>query len=102
TINQLKIEGTFYKTHQEKAPLILFFHGGGLIWGTRHDMKEEQIELYTENGYNVLTVDYRLAPESKLPNIMNDIKDALQWVLHEGHQVVDYDPQRIAVIGSSA
>lgn len=102
TVNQLDIAGSFYKTNTANAPLVLFIHGGGLIWGTRHDMKKEQIELYLENGYNVLTIDYRLAPESKLPNIINDIKDATDWVLEEGYKQLDYDPKRVVVIGSSA
>src|SRR5699024_12370731 len=99
-VNQLDIAGSFYKTNTANAPLVLFIHGGGLIWGTRHDMKKEQIELYLENGYNVLTIDYRLAPESKLPNIINDIKDAIDWVLEEGYKQLDYDPKRVVVIGS--
>lgn len=102
TVNHLNIDGTFYKTSASKAPLVLFIHGGGLIWGTRDDMKQEQIDFYLQNGYNVLTIDYRLAPESKLPNIMNDVRDAVSWVLDEGHSQLDYDPERVVVIGSSA
>jgi dipeptidyl aminopeptidase/acylaminoacyl peptidase len=43
-----------------------------------------------------------LAPETKLPFIIEDIRDAFQWVRAEGARVFDFDPDRIAVAGGSA
>lgn len=102
TVNNCDIQGDFHPTSTSNAPLVLFIHGGGLIWGARTDMKKEQIDFYTVHGYNVFTIDYRLAPEVKLPNIINDIRDAVLWVLHDGHKQLDYDPSRVVVVGSSA
>ena len=65
-------------------------------------MKSEQIELYHQAGFNIFSIDYRLAPESKLPAMKEDIADALHWVENEGAKQFDYDPEKIAVIGSSA
>lgn len=102
SVNNCDIQGDFHPTSTKNAPIVLFIHGGGLTWGTRADMKKEQIEFYTENGYNVFTIDYRLAPEVKIPNIINDIRDAVDWVLQDGHKQLDYDPTRVVVVGSSA
>lgn len=96
------IKGDFYSIEEKHAPLIVYIHGGGLIFGSRTDMKKEQIDLYLQAGYNVCTIDYRLAPESKLAEIKEDIADALLWLKEQGVNQFDFDPERIAVIGSSA
>ena len=100
--NGCEIKGDFYSVGKEHAPLVVYIHGGGLIFGTRTDMKKEQIDLYLQAGYNVCTIDYRLAPESKLPAIKQDIEDALIWLREHGASKFGFDPERMAVIGSSA
>ena len=35
-------------------------------------------------GYVVVSIDYRLAPETKLPAILDDVKDAFAWIRSEG------------------
>ncbi|MFS0690364.1 alpha/beta hydrolase [Sporosarcina sp. 179-K 8C2 HS] len=97
-----ELKGDFYPASEKSRPVIVFIHGGGLVWGSREDMKSEQIEFYQQAGFNIFSIDYRLAPESKLPAIQEDIVDALRWVENEGVKQFDYDPKKIAVIGSSA
>jgi acetyl esterase/lipase len=97
-----EIMGDFYSAGQKFSPVLVFIHGGGLFWGSREDMKPEQIQFYTQAGFNVFSIDYRLAPETKLPEIKNDIISALTWLENEGLQQFDYNPGKIAVIGSSA
>ncbi|GEN83748.1 esterase [Sporosarcina luteola] len=97
-----ELKADFYSASKDASPLIVFIHGGGLIWGSREDMKSEQIEFFLHAGFNIFSIDYRLAPETKLPAIKKDIEDALSWVEKEGVKQFDYDPEKIAVIGSSA
>lgn len=99
---QFEIKADFYPTSIQFAPVIVYIHGGGLFWGSREDMKTEQVEFYLQSGFNVFSIDYRLAPETKLPNIKIDIEDALSWLRHVGIKQFDYNPEKIAVIGSSA
>lgn len=101
-VNGCEMKGDFYSAGVSFAPLIIYIHGGGLIWGTRGDMKKEQITLYQQAGFNVCSIAYRLAPESKLPAIKEDIQDAFIWLKEIGAVKFDFDPERIAVIGSSA
>jgi len=100
--NDCEIKGDFYPTEGSGAPLIVYIHGGGLIWGQRGAIIQDQVTLYNEAGYNVLSIDYRLAPETKIPEIATDIQDALKWLQEEGQQELDFDAERVAVIGSSA
>ena len=80
---------------------ILWIHGGALIFGTR-TMPADQLELYLGAGYSVVSIDYRLAPETKLPQIIEDLEDAFDWVRVKGPGLFGADPDRLAVIGHSA
>jgi acetyl esterase/lipase len=55
-----------------------------------------------ENGYVLVSLDYRLAPETQLPGIIEDIEDAFRWLRTEGPRQFHIDPDRIAVAGGSA
>jgi len=100
--SEFEINGDFYATSKDNAPVIVYIHGGGLVWGSKEDLKEEQIHFYLEDGFNIFSIDYRLAPETKLPEIKTDIADALLWVKQEGTKHFNYDPNKIVVIGGSA
>ncbi|WP_277585051.1 alpha/beta hydrolase [Psychrobacillus antarcticus] len=99
---QFEIKADFYPTSIQSAPVIVYIHGGGLFWGSKEDIKVEQVKFYLEAGFNVFSIDYRLAPETKIPDIITDIADSLSWLKYEGIKQFDYHPEKIAVIGSSA
>lgn len=84
----------------ERHPTILLIHGGSLIFGVR--TWAPLVPEYVKNGYNVVSIDYRLAPETKLPEIVDDVEDAYQWIRNEGPELFGADPERIAVVGWSA
>ncbi|GHH98614.1 alpha/beta hydrolase [Neobacillus kokaensis] len=100
--DSFSIKADFYETNHEQAPVILYIHGGGLVWGTREEIQEEMINLYTNNGFALFSIDYRLAPETKLPDILEDVKDAIDWLTVEGPKHFSINPKKIAVVGSSA
>ena len=83
-------------------PAILYLHGGALIFGERAWISEAEVEVYLNAGYTVVTADYRLAPETKLETILEDVQDAYQWLVRQGPTLFNIDPSRIAVIGPSA
>jgi acetyl esterase/lipase len=96
------IKADFYGTNKENAPVIIYIHGGGLIWGTREEISEDMIKHYINNGFSLFSIDYRLAPATKLPEILKDIEDAILWIQSEGPKQFSIDPKKIAVVGSSA
>ena len=55
-----------------------------------------------EFGYIVISIDYRLTPETKLPEIIKDVQDAWRWVHEQGPKRFGVDPQRVAAAGGSA
>lgn len=100
--DQFTIKADFYETNRSQAPAIVYIHGGGLLWGDREDLSEEMIQLYTNNGFALFSIDYRLAPRSTLSDILEDVQDGLLWLVNEGPKEFSIDPSRIAVVGSSA
>jgi acetyl esterase/lipase len=84
------------------CPTIVWIHGGALIGGHRENISDRQRDRYLEAGYTVVSIDYRLAPETKLPAIIQDLQDAFRWVGEKGAELFNADPTRIAVIGHSA
>ena len=82
-------------------PVIVWLHGGALIMGNR-SLPDRYRDAYLDKGYTVVSVDYRLAPETKLPAIIEDLKDACQWVRAEGPWLFNADPLRMVVVGHSA
>jgi len=83
-------------------PAVLYFHGGGLIWGMRNRVLDEYVERFVKAGIVLVSADYRLAPESDLPAIAEDVEDALAWVRGLGSAEFSIDPARVAVMGWSA
>ncbi|KAK1266377.1 putative carboxylesterase 8 [Acorus gramineus] len=92
----------------KKLPVILFFHGGGFF------LFSASTAFYDSSCANiarsvpaiVLSVDYRLAPESRLPSAYDDALDALLWLSDEGAQdpwlQEQGDLSRCFIMGSSS
>jgi len=83
-------------------PAIVWIHGGALIMGNRAGIVPEQRDRYVDAGFVVVCIDYRLAPETQLPAIAEDIEDAFKWVRSTGAEEFGIDPGRIGVVGHSA
>jgi len=97
------LEMDVYRAKGEgRHPVVLWIHGGALIFGTRMDIEYPFAAALSEAGCTIASMDYRLAPEAKLPEIMVDVRDAYAWVRAEGPSRFNADPDRVAVAGASA
>jgi acetyl esterase len=83
------------------APMLVFFHGGGFVFGDldTHDVPCRVLCRHT--GAHVLAIDYRLAPEDPFPAGVLDARAALAWA-HAHARDFGVDPARIGVCGDSA
>jgi acetyl esterase/lipase len=88
-------------TSVSNAPAILHFHGGGHVLGAPEMNKPQLMRWADALKCVIVSVDYRLAPETRFPGPMEDAFAALRW-LHEQAHVLSVDPRRIAVSGESA
>lgn len=88
-------------TAEAPRPLLLFFHGGGFVFGDldTHDGICRLLCRYA--NVHVLAVAYRLAPEHPFPAAVEDAWAAWQWATSHAASL-GADPARIAVGGDSA
>ena len=85
----------------DPAPLLVFFHGGGFVFGDL-DTHDAACRLICRDArVHVLAVDYRLAPEHKAPAAVDDGYAAYLWA-REHAESLGADPNRVAVGGDSA
>lgn len=82
-------------------PAILHIHGGGYIFGSPDMSDPRNTRLALALGCVIVSVDYRLAPETPFPGPLEDCHAALSW-LHGEAAALGVDPARIAVSGESA
>ncbi|MFI5957985.1 alpha/beta hydrolase [Cryptosporangium sp. NPDC051539] len=83
------------------VPTIVFFHGGGFVLGDVETHDDHGRWLCREVGAVVVSVGYRLAPESPFPGPVDDALVAVRWA---AARISDLggDPDRLAVAGDSA
>jgi acetyl esterase/lipase len=101
-----KILADVYRRQDAKIrPVIVWIHGGALIMGNRDlgdNVTRSLLAFAKTQGYAIVAIDYRLAPETKLPDIISDIEEAFRWLGGDGANQFHLDPTRIVVAGESA
>ncbi|MFD7659329.1 alpha/beta hydrolase [Actinosynnema sp. NPDC059797] len=83
------------------APVTLFLHGGGWVFGDLDTQDHFARVVATRSRTVVVSVDYRLAPEHRFPAAVEDACAALRWV-ERNAGAFGGDPERIALFGESA
>jgi acetyl esterase/lipase len=81
-------------------PVLAYVHGGSWMYGDKSEaiMFAHQMTIH---GYLVVSINYRLYPAGKFPNMIEDVKCAIRSLrAHAGEYHLD--PNRIAAIGPSA
>jgi acetyl esterase/lipase len=82
-------------------PAILHTHGGGYILGSPQSDLPNLQRIAGEQKCLIVSVDYRLAPETRFPGSLEDNYAALIW-LHQHADQLNVDRRRIVLMGESA
>ena len=103
TTNQLQAD-VYRPSDDQVRPVIIFIHGGALMMGGRGQSTRpgSLFDALLKAGYAVVSIDYRLAPQVRLPAIIEDLEDACGWVREKGPELFHIDPKEIFVMGQSA
>jgi len=102
-VGDLEIKLDVYRYDDKLARKVaVWIHGGALINGGRQGVSARVKRDMLNAGYVLVSLDYRLAPETKLPGIIEDLEDAFEWIRKHGAAKFDADVSRIAVVGGSA
>ena len=97
------IPARFYRATKDRKPcaLLVYFHGGGFMLGTLALYDTTCRRLAVQGNCAVLSVDYRLAPETQFPGAVLDSYAATRWA-SDNAELLNIDPAKIAVGGDSA
>lgn len=87
-----------YLPDGESFPVFVYIHGGGLEAGTK-DAPVGMAEYLTNRGIALASVEYRMYPEAKYPDFIEDVAKAVAWVKANS---AAYGFSKIFVGGSSA
>ena len=67
-----------YRPSQPAGSLLLYFHGGGLEGGDKADL-DRMPELLTESGITLASANYRMYPQARFPDYVDDCARAAAW-----------------------
>lgn len=82
-------------------PGVYFVHGGGMVLGDNRSGVDEALDWAQELGLVVVSVEYRLAPETPHPGPVEDCYAGLVWTAEHAAEL-GLDPDRLVVAGVSA
>lgn len=86
---------------EEPLGCIYHIHGGGYVMGGAADMAFMLRPMAQQLGCVIVSVDYRLAPETPFPGPIEDCYAGLAWTFAQAERL-GIDPARIGVMGESA
>lgn len=87
--------------HDDILPTIIYFHGGAYVGGSVDVTRNVCRALSDRLKFNVIDVDYRLAPENPYPAALDDAYAALTY-LYEHNEEYRIDVNQLYVGGDSA
>jgi acetyl esterase/lipase len=82
-------------------PLLVYIHGGGWRAGSKEGAFRRLQPLLEGSGFAGAAINYRLTDEASWPAQIHDCKAAIRWLRAHARKY-GYDPERIAVWGTSA
>lgn len=90
----------FRPANADHAPVVVFFYCGSWQWGSKETYAFVGTAL-AKRGYVVVIPDYRLYPDVRYPDFVEDGADAVAWARRHAR---DYggDPRRLVLMGHSA
>ncbi|MEE7455474.1 alpha/beta hydrolase [Methylorubrum populi] len=85
---------------EERAPVLVFFYGGSWNSGSKDDYAFVA-QAFAAQGFVTVLPDYRLYPQSRFPDFLEDGAAAIAWV-RDNIAAHGGDPSRILLAGHSA
>ena len=87
--------------HTGRAPVVVFFHGGGFVGGDKKSVPAWLVDLCLAEGISVVSANYRHSTQAAFPAPMLDGARAIQFLRLRAVEL-GIDPARIAACGNSA
>ncbi len=88
--NLLNLDVYYTDNLTDMKPVVVWIHGGAFVTGDKSNNIQAKVRLYKENGWILVSVNYRLSPNDaagvndpnkiKYPDHNNDVADAIKWI----------------------
>lgn len=88
-------------TQNQELPALIYFHGGGFVLGDLDSYDKMLTQLCSQSGVVIISVAYRLAPETMFPGAVEDTQESTDWIAEHAN-FLRIDANRIAIGGDSA
>ncbi|MBQ7860564.1 MAG: alpha/beta hydrolase [Faecalibacterium sp.] len=85
---------------REALPVIVSFHGGGYVYGTKEVYQYYCMSL-AQMGFVVVNFNYRLAPAAKFPQPLQECNQVMEWIC-ENAPLYHMDLNNVFLVGDSA
>jgi acetyl esterase len=82
-------------------PAVIVVHGGGFDQGTKTSYVGPLLEVLTNAGFAWVSIDYRMAPQYRFPQPVEDVNAAIRWVKANA-KAYNLDPAKLVLSGESA
>ena len=109
--NLLSLDVYFFAEDESNLkPVVIWVHGGAWSIGDKANQLTNKLNLFEDQGYLLVSVNYRLSPNPveldnpdriKYPVHNEDVADAIAWVF-ENIESYGGDPTKLALLGHSA
>lgn len=83
-VNDGQVRGEWLEVDAPELGVILYFHGGGYVSGSAAAHRPITAALARLSRRRVFSLDYRLAPEHRFPEALDDAVAAYRWLLEQG------------------
>lgn len=91
----------YHPDPDRRLPVVVYLHGGGWVLGSVHAADRPCRALAAGSGCVIVSVEYRLAPETKFPGPFEDCLMAVRWIAAHAAEF-NADGSRLALLGDSA
>lgn len=83
------------------SPALVYFHGGGFVLGDIESYDKMLSQLCKQSNTIVISVEYRLAPETPFPGAVEDTLHTYTWIRQHASDL-GIDSENLAIGGDSA
>jgi acetyl esterase/lipase len=91
----------YWPVEADLSGILVYFHGGAFFLGSLDTHDHVARSLAKETGHKVISVGYRLAPESAFPSGLDDCYGVLRWASDNGESL-KWDGNNLAIAGDSS
>lgn len=90
-----------YTPKNPNGKCLIFVHGGGFYAGTFDSFNHECRYLANFGNFTVVSLSYRLAPETPFPGAYLDVKESVNWIAtHQNN--IGFNDMQVYMTGDSA